>query len=89
MKITAYTFEADLHCIDCTLTRHTRKPFALRPADWPDYQRGKDENGLPYAAQDIEGNLVHPLFSTDEMSDNHCGDCGCEVVCNVVAHTTP
>lgn len=87
MRITGYTFEADLHCVECTLARHNRKPFHLRPKDWPDYIPGKDENGLPYAAQDREGNLVHPVFSTDEMSGNHCGDCGCEVDCNVVENT--
>lgn len=87
MNVQGYTFEADLHCVECTQRRNTEKPFDLRPSDWPDYSPGNDENGLPYAAEDREGNLIHPVFSIDEMSDNHCGDCGCEVNVNVVSES--
>lgn len=77
MKVIAYTFEADLHCIDCTLKRHAAGRFTM--ADPLGLGSGKDENGVPYAATDREGNAVHPLFPTDEMSFNVCGDCMQEI----------
>ena len=71
MRAIAYTYEADIHCIDCTNKRYESNGF----------------NGK-YNALDNEGNLVHPLFSTDEwqeydssfLSENPtqylvCGDC--------------
>lgn len=85
VNIQGYTYEADLHCAGCTKRRNDQRPFDLRPNGWPDFSPGTDENGLPYAAEDNEGNLIHLVFSTDEMSDNHCGDCGCEIDVNVVS----
>ena len=76
MTIIAYTYEADVHCIACTLKRC---------GGWPGNILGKDST-FPYL--DREGNLVHPLFSTDEwqelddsfLAENPtqylaCGDC--------------
>lgn len=76
MRVIGYTFEADCHCVDCTLKRHESKPFEL--TDPLKLGEGDDENGLPYAATDREGNAVHPMFSTDEASEggDYCGDCG-------------
>ena len=34
-----------------------------------------DENGLSYNLEDREGNLIHPVFSTDETNFTHCSDC--------------
>ena len=69
MRIIAYTYEADVHCIDCT-----NKRFGATPT----YRIHRDN----------EGNLVHPVFSTDEwqeldegfLAENPtqylvCGDC--------------
>lgn len=77
MKIIAYTFEAAVHCVDCTLARHAKHPFAL--TDCPE-GTGNDETGLPYAAEDREGNPVHPVFSTDEITAVECcDDCLCPI----------
>ena len=87
MKPIAYTYEADTHCIPCTVKRfayfdHTGNVWAggsLVKVDW---------YGVYLDQQDNEGNLVHPVFSTDEwqefdksfLADNPtqylaCGDC--------------
>jgi hypothetical protein len=71
MKVIAYTYEADIHCIDCTRKRYESGGF----------------NGI-YDSLDNEGNLIHPLFDTDEwqeldesfIAENPiqylaCGDC--------------
>ncbi len=76
MRVIGYTFEADQHCVGCTIKRHAEKPFEL--GDPLGRGEGSDENGLPYAAEDNEGNAVHPIFSTDEV-ENYCGDCGGEL----------
>jgi hypothetical protein len=38
-----------------------------------------DEHGLHVNLQDADGNLIHPIFSTDEREITGCGDCGVEV----------
>lgn len=87
MTILAYTYDADYHCIDCTRKRFNNSVCI-------DYLRGKpcrncrDSNGLLYEQKDREGNLIHPIFGTDEwqefdpsfLEDNPiqfltCGDC--------------
>lgn len=74
MRIIGYTFEADYHCVECTLSRHHEHPFVLEYPEGMD--KKPDENGLPFAAVDNEGNSVHPIFSTDELEeDTCCGDC--------------
>ena len=73
MRVIGYTFEADCHCVRCTLARYQEKGFDILRGP-----TGTDENGLPYAAQDYEGNTVHPIFSTDEGQEC-CGDCGEEI----------
>ena len=82
-SIIAYTFEADNHCVDCTSKRFQYMDFYLNPP-----AEGCDANGLHEYQVDSEGNLVHPVFSTDEwqefdegfIADNPtqyltCGDC--------------
>lgn len=87
MRIIAYTYEADYHCIDCT-----RKRFSDTPTSRIKWTYEVDENGIwndsQFPTLDTEGNLVHPLFSTDEwqefdegfLAENPtqylaCGDC--------------
>jgi hypothetical protein len=68
MEIIAYTYEADYHCIDCT-----RKRFSDTPTSRIKWTYEVDENGIwndsQFPTLDTEGNLVHPLFSTDEWYD--------------------
>lgn len=78
--IVGYTYEADVHCPECT-----HKRFGPQYANcW----HPRDEHGLPdYAARDEkamrdrEGNAVRPVFTWDERGESltHCGDCGKEL----------
>jgi len=61
-RIVAYTYNAGIHCPACAAAAHEKGRFR----DAPGLPPGTDEHGLPYAAADSEGNLVHPVFSTDE-----------------------
>jgi hypothetical protein len=87
MRIIAYTYEADYHCIDCTRKRF----FYLyvepnRSIVTTNFET--DENGILYTQTDSEGNSVHPLHCIDEwqeyddsfLADNPtqylaCGNC--------------
>ncbi len=82
MSIIAYTYEADFHCHDCTLARAQAGGFVFNSANMD-----LDEHGIRVEATDNEGNLIHPVFSTDELpchlpeedggySPVVCGDCG-------------
>jgi hypothetical protein len=68
MKIIHYAYEADLHCVGCTVARFGQ------------YNPGGDcdENGLKYSNQDDEGNAINPVFETDEGTPwlAVCGTCG-------------
>lgn len=57
-----YTYDADTHCLDCTVNRF---------GDAIDFQ--SDQGAI-----DSEGNPVHPIFTTDETSPagQWCGSCG-------------
>lgn len=72
IHLIGYSFEADIHCITCTLARHANRPFS-------NSSKRLDECGLPESAEDSEGNPIHPIFSTDESGQDggdFCGDCG-------------
>lgn len=75
MKVIAYTYEADVHCPACTKARapslrldHTH-PYAIGT-------QMLDEHGIDYDLVDCEGNLIHPVFDTDEHEFTACSDCG-------------
>lgn len=75
MRIRAYCYEAAMHCISCTQTRvfctNDQHPHASKPGSL-------DQHGVPHNAVDREGNLVHPVFSIDELGpDERCDDCFC------------
>ena len=71
MKIIAYTYESDHHCADCT-----RKRFTCLPVNGRDC----DENGVDIRAADTEGNLLCPVFDTDESPPNiNCCGCNAEI----------
>ena len=74
VQIVAYTFEADIHCPDCTAERAavgllTREPPLRQPVD---------EHGLTADLVDREGNPIRPVFSTDAFGAvvPHCSECG-------------
>lgn len=55
MKIIAYTYDADIHCPDCTEHRAAVGLLTRRPP----LQLGTDENGIAFDLVDTEGNAVH------------------------------
>lgn len=70
MRIIAYTYEADVHCPDCTARAWAAGRLIGNPC------QGQDEHTLPYSMVDREGNPTHPVFSTDEQEHpEYCGDC--------------
>jgi hypothetical protein len=73
-RIIGYTYEADVHCPDCTSGR-----FAGAEDGQPlDPQVPVDSDGY---ALDREGNQVRPVFSWDsDCARDHCGDCGAPLV---------
>ena len=68
--VIAYTYLADTHSPqdalldwrDGRLVVNHQHPHALPPP------HDVDEHGLPDNLQDVEGNLIHPVFDTDEGS---------------------
>lgn len=83
MRVIAYTYLADLHCVPCTKAATPRMrldhnhPYAMG-------QSCKDEHGIEYDIVDREWNLIRPVFSTDENIGYplplHCGDCKAEIL---------
>ena len=69
LSIIAYTFNADLNCVDCTRNAYEAGDLSATRA----FER--DGNGLPESMTDSEDNPVHPVFSTDELAPNT--SCGC------------
>jgi hypothetical protein len=82
-SIIAYTYDADYHCIHCTIKQFRQN------AEW---SIDVDEHGIRQEIEDSEGNFVKPLFATDEwqefdpsyMQENpiqilECGTCHDEI----------
>ena len=82
MNVIAYTYEADYHCADCT-----RERFGDSKGDLA-ITNGQSWCDALWPTLDSDGNLVHPVFSTDEwqefdesyLAENPtqylaCGDC--------------
>lgn len=75
MRIIAYTYDADVHCVDCA----KKTTFRLDP-DSLTLDNQYDEHGLSIYSLDSEGNPVHPVFSTyEQLEPLFCGDCGEEI----------
>lgn len=79
--IIGYAYLAAIHCPACTagmwqygtdeLHVDNNHPSA-HPVTWQ-----CDVNDIPHNLVDREGNLVSPVFSTDENApDEYCDDCG-------------
>ena len=92
MEVISYTYEADDHCIACTVKRYREDGFDTLYDSHPNYNEGLDEHGVVLDAMDFEGNAVHPRFATDEwqelddsfLVDNPiqylaCGNCHCVI----------
>jgi len=77
VRIIGYTYEADCYCVPCAQKRNSTIGFSVPLADME--RAGglaKDAHGLALAAQDREGNPIHPMFSTDEqLEPQFCGAC--------------
>ena len=70
-RIIAYTYDADVHCPDCTA--HDAAVGVMRRE--PPLSLDVDEHDLAYDLIDREGNRVRPVFSTDEHDFTNCSDC--------------
>lgn len=83
MLIIGYTWMASEHCIGCTCEAALDGKLNCSGTGYYSDEEGDDENGLPYALCDAEGNSIHPIFDTDEgRVDEHgrqmalvCGTC--------------
>lgn len=72
-KIIAYTWQADQHSVEATqaaaasgaLQVNNYHPHAHRLHSSP--AGNLDEHGLHYNLCDVEGNMIHPVFSTDAV----------------------
>ena len=74
MRIIAYTYEADTHCIACTRSRYLQGTSYLPSSPVYGQRDDRDEarrdaNAIPHQQRDDEGNLVHPLVSIDEWQE--------------------
>ncbi len=84
MRVIAYTYDADMHCVCCTRLRFAVNSFEQIQTQYYGathiFSDGTteqlDENLIPYDATDDEGNKVHAVFDTDELNDvEYCGGC--------------
>jgi hypothetical protein len=76
MKIIAYTYEANYHCIDCTKERFNHDTLNCYCPDQLNDANGVPTNPNRYRGSygvaqliDNEGNPVHPLFDYDEWPE--------------------
>jgi hypothetical protein len=69
-SIIAYTYDADYHCIHCTI-----KQFAYFHTGDIKFQNAQDKTsnvdywGIYVEQKDSEGNFVTPVFATDEWQE--------------------
>ena len=72
--VIAYGYEADIHCVDCALGDLSR----MKVDHHHSYAMGGpclDDNLIECDVVDGDGNLIHPVFATDEHQETHCGNC--------------
>ena len=68
MRIIAYTYEADTHCIACTKQRFSdEQNTSIKFTNFIDEHGIWDDPQFPTI--DNEGNQIHPIFSTDEWQE--------------------
>ena len=70
MNILCYTYEANYHCIECTQKRFSNngKVYGTEN-DIAQLKPCTDRNGIWFETIDIDGNFVHPVFTTDEWQE--------------------
>ena len=70
MNILCYTYEADYHCIECTIKRYKDNGFYKPTKDNQLYDEWNkthyDEYDISYDCFDSEGNPIYAVFTTDE-----------------------
>ncbi len=72
MRIIGYTYEADIHCVDCAFNEAVVGSLKRQPPLFVD----SDEMGMALDLVDREGNKVRPVYSIDEgATAAYCGDC--------------
>lgn len=71
MKIRAYTYNAAMHCIECT---RNAADVGLLTRE-PPLQFGTDENGIAFDVVDSESNPVTPVFRYEDLDGEYCDDC--------------
>jgi hypothetical protein len=69
MHIIAYAYEADVHCIDCTIEK-----YHYSKQSWIDWRfkvshPASDRNGIHVNQLDRDGNFVHPVYAIDEWGE--------------------
>ena len=68
-EIIGYTYEADIHCVDCAI-KFVQQKYELAP-DQMIHSRGigfigwKDDVWQAVEYADSEGNTLHPIFASD------------------------
>jgi hypothetical protein len=67
-RIVAYAYDADMHCVACTVNAH-----GVGDNFGPD---AKDVNGVDYDAEDSEGNGVRPVFAGEDDGGDTVASCG-------------
>lgn len=81
MRIVAYSYNADVHCPECCKRAFgsAASPAKFAPSSplfgSDSHEDERDEHGILLLQKDGEGNLVHPIFSTDEQPATYCGTC--------------
>ena len=76
-SIIGYAYEAASHCPSCAKLAVQRMQ---RDPQHPYAGQGEDEHGIPGDVVDREGNVIHPMFSTDNNPGGEwCDDCGEEI----------
>jgi len=69
MRIIAYNYDADMHCVACTQARFKPQKLCVPLIEGVNI----DEFIVP---ADRDGNPIHPVFDIDEKSNYHtCGTC--------------
>ena len=69
MRVIAYTYDADVHCVSCAKERFKTGGCTS----------STDDNAIPHNALDSDGYEIDIVFGTDEREFTHCGSCGDEL----------
>ena len=78
MRIIGYTFDAATYCPACAMVAYESGDLDVDRNAWRDLNVGTDENGLPDALTDSEGNEVGVVTDVDEGT-HYCADCAEEL----------